>query len=253
MSVKLSIKDARRGTPIQATLRIHRVQSDAIQEPPVPPIVNTDVLGQVTLPEVKVDHYVDISARWYESMTVGAIKLTSGGLVVDRSRIVKNRVEQVEGKDPVVYLIPLAHLIFNGRQLCWMQGSNSDQCWPAVSGRQGFQSAEHQGSRNNGPLPEGTWLVRQSQYQTMHDRGLFEQLAAEMGRTAWPGGESSWGRNRIWLQPDAGTDTLGRSGFSIHGGEDPGSAGCIDMTTSMPDFTRRFLDHGQDLILEVSY
>lgn len=38
-----------------------------------------------------------------------------------------------------------------------------------------------------------------------------------------------WGDWRITLKPCCGTETFGRSGFFIHGGARPGSAGCIDI------------------------
>jgi hypothetical protein len=148
-----------------------------------------------------------------------------------------------------------ARLIFNGVQLCWnwLDNSKPSVCWKAVSGRSGYQSKEHQNLRDKGPLPEGQWLVKQSEYQQMPKRSLLDQLVNELGRGGWPGGESSWGRHRIWLSPKAGTETHGRSGFSIHGGSDPGSAGCIDMTSNMESFTRMFREYGQDLELTVKY
>ena len=69
--------------------------------------------------------------------------------------------------------------------------------------------------------------------------------------TAWPGGESSWGQHRIWLEPAPGTVTHGRSGFSIHGGDTPGSAGCIDLTHSIGEFADEFVKYGKDLVLTV--
>ncbi len=36
------------------------------------------------------------------------------------------------------------------------------------------------------------------------------------------------------------TNTYGRDNFSIHGGTEPGSAGCIDMTGQIDKFTQWF-------------
>jgi hypothetical protein len=80
------------------------------------------------------------------------------------------------------------------------------------------------------------------------DRGL-----GYVGRGSWPGGEVAWGDSRVWLTPGAQTNTFGRSGFSIHGGWYPGSAGCIDLTSSMPAFTQQFSRLGLDLTLQVQY
>lgn len=148
-----------------------------------------------------------------------------------------------------------ARLTFNGARLCWnwLDGGKPPVCWKAVSGRSGYQAKEHQNLRDKGPLPEGTWLVKQGEYQRMPERSLLEQLVNELGRGGWPGGESSWGRHRIWLSPKVGTETHGRSGFSIHGGSDPGSAGCIDLTSNMESFARMFRKYGRDLELMVKY
>jgi len=55
------------------------------------------------------------------------------------------------------------------------------------------------------------------------------------------------------LHPTTGTATLGREGFSIHGGSYPGSAGCIDLTTQMSPFVGAFRAYGSDMNLEVEY
>ena len=49
------------------------------------------------------------------------------------------------------------------------------------------------------------------------------------------------------------TNTYGRSGFSVHGGVEPGSAGCIDLTNHIDVFTQWFEKNGHDLIINVKY
>lgn len=146
-------------------------------------------------------------------------------------------------------------LLFDGATLVWRSAS-ADRidrtAWSAVSGRPGYQTKEHQNLVDKGPLPEGCWHVKQSRYQKMQ-RTALEVLKNEFGGGKWPGGASSWGHHRVWLEPATGTNTLGRSGFSIHGGDTPGSAGCIDLTGNMPDFVRIFRAHGQDVELSVVY
>lgn len=154
---------------------------------------------------------------------------------------------------PIIRLRAVDHLTFDGEQLCWRKGGHSEQCWSAVSGRDGYQSGAQQTVKDKGPLAEGRWSVRQSEYQKMPDRRFVEKIAAELGRTAWPGGESAWGRNRVWLHPEPGTITYGRSGFSIHGGDTPGSAGCIDLIGSVAECAQRLESHGEDLLLDVQY
>lgn len=66
-------------------------------------------------------------------------------------------------------------------------------------------------------------------------------------KSGWSGNPISWGTSRVWLQPDANTNTYGRSGFTIHGGLTKGSAGCIDIpwqTGKLNDY----LDNCQDSV-----
>lgn len=153
-------------------------------------------------------------------------------------------------------LAPRVELRFDGKFLCWKESSSAvikKTCWAAVSGRVGYQGKEHVKIEGRGPIPAGRWLVKQGEYQQMPKQNLLEELISEIGRGAWPGGPSSWGRHRVWLKPAAGTETYGRSGFSIHGGDQPGSAGCIDLTGQMPDFVEVFRAHGEDVELTVEY
>jgi hypothetical protein len=146
----------------------------------------------------------------------------------------------------------LDKLAFDGRSLIWYRRGAVHKQWPATSGRAGYQSKAFQMVKDKGPLPSGKWLVLQKNYQKMPPRDWIERIAAELGRTAWPGGKSSWGQHRIWLTPAAGTATHGRSGFSIHGGSSPGSAGCIDLTHWMPAFASEFVGYGKDMELTVA-
>lgn len=49
---------------------------------------------------------------------------------------------------------------------------------------------------------------------------------------------ASWGFHRITIHPYPGTDTQGRGGFFIHGGDYEGSLGCIDLTYEMEAFVK---------------
>ena len=56
---------------------------------------------------------------------------------------------------------------------------------------------------------------------------ILDEVNITSGR--WRGDPAAWGTKRVWLRPDANTNTYGRSGFSIHGELTKGSAGCIDI------------------------
>ena len=56
--------------------------------------------------------------------------------------------------------------------------------------------------------------------------------------SSFPGGTWAWGRGRVPIYPnETVVDGVKRGGFTIHGGSDPGSAGCIDLT----DYDMKFL------------
>ncbi|HIU65485.1 MAG TPA: peptidoglycan-binding protein [Candidatus Enterousia avicola] len=96
-------------------------------------------------------------------------------------------------------------------------------------------------------LSERGIVARKKDFQNRDDYGPIKKY------TSWPGGEHGWGKHRVWLEPSKETDTYGRGGFSIHGGEEPGSAGCIDLTSEMPAFADWFKKNGKDLIIKVKY
>lgn len=147
-------------------------------------------------------------------------------------------------------------LVFDGQELRAIQNGIIIKRWPAVSGSSGYQTSEYQGIRNKGPLPEGDWIVKQSEHQNISDMSLPERIVAHIPwveRTRWPNGIPAWGRDRIWLTPSEGTNTRNREGFSIHGGWTPGSAGCIDLTNQMDDFVKTFKSWQGDVRLIVSY
>ncbi|MEN7527987.1 hypothetical protein [Cupriavidus sp. 2SB] len=154
-----------------------------------------------------------------------------------------------------------AKLEFNGRILRWIENGMASRTWFAVSGARGFQDKRYQDVWSKGPIPQGYYTARQSELQRREDYPAWNVVACYFGKVphlkkisgAWPGCEIAWGNRRIWLEPFAGTSTFGRSNFSIHGGRYAGSAGCIDLTSSMPDFVDTFLKYGKDLQLRVCY
>jgi RHS repeat-associated protein len=125
---------------------------------------------------------------------------------------------------------------FDGATLKLFQQDGSTKSFTAVSGEvssAGKTQPALQGVKDVGPLPEGEYSLDPSQIQIISTKDLLLGL---VGRGAWPGGKASWGEQRAWLAPAPGTDTKGRSGFSIHGGARPGSAGCIDLCSQAKDF-----------------
>lgn len=84
--------------------------------------------------------------------------------------------------------------------------------------------------------------------QRYEDTSAWDRIKGLGGGGKWPGGTTARGHYRVWLEPDANTQTFGRDNFSIHGGLFPGSAGCIDLTGEMDDFADLMKALGQDEI-----
>lgn len=141
---------------------------------------------------------------------------------------------------------PAYSLRFDGRALTLRENGTPVATWPAVSGRDGAQGPEYQSYRDHGPLPQGLYRFRTSELQRYEDLSDWQKLKGAVGAGEWPGGQRSWGRYRFWLTPAAKTRTFGRDNFSIHGGAVPGSAGCIDLTDRMDEFSDLMQALGSD-------
>jgi len=98
--------------------------------------------------------------------------------------------------------------------------------WPAISGERGHQKPTEQVQRNLSPLPEGSYSFPLNQIQHLNRRN---EILGMVKSGQWPGSIWAWGTQRVFLVPDASTNTFKRSDFSIHGGWQPGSHGCIDL------------------------
>lgn len=147
-----------------------------------------------------------------------------------------------------------SRLGFNGKELSWYEDDNKVASWKGMSGKPGYQCKEYDVVKNKGPLPEGKWLVRQSQHQNYDQtQTTWGRIKNNLGGGEWRGGKDSWGNNRIWIEPAKGTDNKNRVDLSIHGGKEYGSGGCIDLTDKMDEFTDRFKKYGHDMILDVKY
>ena len=151
---------------------------------------------------------------------------------------------------------PGQYAVFDGKTLTLYVDDKPVRSWDAVSGRPGYQSSEYQDQKSTGPIPEGTYVARQEQLQFMDLKGLIVGSAVVVKEDSggkWPGSYYSWGNSRVWLEPSKETNTYGRDNFSIHGGMWPGSAGCIDMTGQIGQFTYWLESTGKDLLVYVKY
>ena len=168
--------------------------------------------------------------------------------------------EQIGAADSPYAASP--YLEFDGEQLSWYENNQKKKSWKAMSGQPAYQCAEYQNVPNNGPIPEGTWQVKQSNYQNFDDLSMNDKLISQTGAIAkifgkqvgkWPGGTWAWRKHRVWLEPKDETNTHGRTRITIHGGSDFGSAGCIDLADGMDDFAQDYKEYGKDMPLTVKY
>jgi hypothetical protein len=103
-------------------------------------------------------------------------------------------------------------VLLDGRPIATMPAtSGKDDCLnnPACAQRAGV-----------GPITPGNYWLYSS---TVSAPGVFGTAARYLGTGA------DWGSFRVPLVPAMTTNTYGRTGFYLHGGIWPGSAGCIDV------------------------
>ena len=163
-----------------------------------------------------------------------------------------NRISQPTFEKPV-NVKPGQYAVFDGKKFTLYENDKTIMSWNAVSGKDGYRSPEYQNLKDTGPIPEGTYVARQSELQFYKDITWDNRLRSAVGFGTWRGGTDSWGESRVWLEPSKETNTYDRSDFSVHGGAEPGSAGCIDLTNHIDDFTQWFEKNGHDLIINVKY
>jgi hypothetical protein len=139
-------------------------------------------------------------------------------------------------------------LLFTGDRLL-KRGGGGNKAWSAVSGKAlppdqgmyggatvgGYEhsdfdySLEAQKVADKGPIPEGIYWLDPTE---LHDMHYWHHVP----NPGYPFESGGWGKHRITIHPHISTQTYGRGGFFIHGGDAPGSIGCIDLWDHMEDF-----------------
>jgi hypothetical protein len=125
--------------------------------------------------------------------------------------------------------------------------------YKAVSGRPlkdgSFDySKERQAIKNQGPIPEGEYHINPQEIQYTADRSTYDKFKGIFGGGTFKGGTVTWGIGRVWIYPQQVTvKGIIRDNFSIHGGAEPGSAGCIDLTSNDKDFFDRLTQYRGDI------
>lgn len=83
------------------------------------------------------------------------------------------------------------YLKFNGRSLSLYDGDNVVAQWPGVSGRENFGGGKDQEKAGQGPIPEGTYDIKQSRYEQINARNTLFGFRRRLERLAL-GPAQSW-------------------------------------------------------------
>ncbi|HEY0332329.1 MAG TPA: RHS repeat-associated core domain-containing protein [Stenotrophomonas sp.] len=124
------------------------------------------------------------------------------------------RGNPVSGNDPLGLLTLIYHHA-SGRLTAVNQGKS--YVVNATSGRQDCPGCDSS-VRNKGPIPTGDYRVYGRE---LSNPGFVRDLLRNT--------QGDWGDWRVQLWPDDQSMVHGRSGFFLHGGTLPGSAGCFDI------------------------
>lgn len=122
--------------------------------------------------------------------------------------------------------------------------------WDAVSGAWAngapVAGPEHQAVKDFGPIPEGRWSIDPGMQQ---DRSVHPDFQPD----GHPRPASAWGNSRTIIEPEGWTDAMNRDLMYTHGGESPGSIGCVDLTDQNDDFQQWVAEQDGPINMVVDY
>jgi hypothetical protein len=131
-------------------------------------------------------------------------------------------------------------LVFDGSTLTWCKEDGSTKSWDAVSGvlDNGKTDPSKQDVADKGPIPSGEYYVDYSRVTEHSKLEWYRQMSKYR--------QCDWGNYFVRIKPNKVSN--GRSGFTIHGGEIPGSAGCIDLHKNNDNFFGYMLNKTKKLM-----
>lgn len=160
------------------------------------------------------------------------------------------------GGDPINSIDPLGlhSLKFDGTNLYYYDDQGKLLgTYPASSGMGGSKNYT---MPNHGPIPPGRWMLDPSQVSG----GFFHYYWRNVPYR-YPNGSllnehvGDWGSYLVPLRPAKGTNTFNRdlTSFYLHGGNDPGTLGCVDVGTLDTDLLPKLGQHKGPIRLDVVY
>ena len=157
---------------------------------------------------------------------------------------------------------------FDGNDVYVRRNGTEFESFPAMAGKSGYQNRSSMSVSDRGPTPEGLYYADPKKLQErldFHDR--FQQYLENPkpsarkilgiffpnGEDGWMRKEGSWGNYRVPLEPAEDTETFGRHSMYIHGGDELGSAGCIDLGPNMDRLAPYIRSSRQPVRVRVKY
>jgi RHS repeat-associated protein len=149
--------------------------------------------------------------RYVESDLVGL----RGGLNT-YSYVLSNPLARFDSNGLMSITIALGH----GAMLVDPERPGQGAYFVPISSGQGkcINQPKCEAESNRGPVPRGDYTIDPNE---LDDPGPLHDLVRQF--------RGDWGDWRVPLKPSPGTSQFGRSGFKLHGGMLPGSAGCVDV------------------------
>lgn len=181
-----------------------------------------------------------------------------GPIIGEMSHAIKKAPQEVQNKalqEEVKNKNPTMSGFFDGNRFVITQDDGNviyRQTYPAVAGKPDENgkfdySPERQKISDGGPIPEGTYWINPQKINKSPDAWSLENIgnigAAIVNKISkrkygsMPGGRPAWGEGHVQINPtEVEVDGVKRGGFTIHGGNTPGSSGCIDLTENDGNF-----------------
>lgn len=146
---------------------------------------------------------------------------------------------------------PKPEISFDGEKLTLSgvdkDGNGKTYAFPARSGAPMENgtfdySPEYQREKNMGPIPEGNYSINPSKSEANNIKEWAKREIFNRGGL-FPGGTGPWGdaKTPIYQTPEQKAQT-GRDGMYIHGGDEFGSIGCIDLKDREKEFFGRLYE-----------
>lgn len=193
--------------------------------------------------EYDLDAVLELGERGVlENVTVVTTKAGQGYL-----RSIPNKSELDNLDSLAITCNDKDYLLFD-RNYIYLKAMNGriKKKWIATSGNP-KASAEDQDKKDFGPLPEGEYVARFTETLDYKDNtGLWDRIK-------WLWKSPAWGFVATSLEPSPDNEMYNRGNFYIHGGDKPGSKGCIDLTDQNQNFHTFLRLYKRDVKLVVKY